>query len=271
MNKRGLSTVVTTLIIILLVFVAIGIVWVVVRNVISQGVEQISLGKFTIDLKIKNVDIDNSSNNVTLTVKRNPGIGEITGIKFIFSDGAESETITEDINLKELASKRFDFHLNNLNVDKLKKISIVPIFKSKSGKEIMGEIVDVYESKGGISACIADCTDRVCGSDGCFGSCPPNDCGTGYCASGLCVAGTNPCDLTSASWSQTSVVEGTLVNLNVAGTDCSGIDLNYSIYEDDLIGDTFVTSFVAGLGSTWTAEWMDDGIGQGDQIGRAHV
>ena len=36
-NKKGLSTVVTTLIIILLVLVAIGIVWVVIRGVIESG------------------------------------------------------------------------------------------------------------------------------------------------------------------------------------------------------------------------------------------
>lgn len=42
-NKRGLSTVVTTLIIILLVLVAIGIIWIVVRGVIEQGSQQIDV------------------------------------------------------------------------------------------------------------------------------------------------------------------------------------------------------------------------------------
>ena len=45
MLKRGLSKVVTTLIVILLVLVAIGIVWVVVKDVITEGSEEVSTGK----------------------------------------------------------------------------------------------------------------------------------------------------------------------------------------------------------------------------------
>lgn len=37
MNKKGLDAVVTTLIIILLVLVAVGIIWVVARNVVQQN------------------------------------------------------------------------------------------------------------------------------------------------------------------------------------------------------------------------------------------
>ena len=40
-GKRGLSTIVATLIIILLVLVATGIIWVVVRNDIKGNAEQI--------------------------------------------------------------------------------------------------------------------------------------------------------------------------------------------------------------------------------------
>jgi hypothetical protein len=42
-NKKGLSTVVTTLIIILLVLVAVGIIWIVVRGVIEQGADQVDV------------------------------------------------------------------------------------------------------------------------------------------------------------------------------------------------------------------------------------
>lgn len=42
-NKRGLSTIVVTLIIILISLVAVGIVWVVVRNLINSGTNQASV------------------------------------------------------------------------------------------------------------------------------------------------------------------------------------------------------------------------------------
>ena len=57
-NKKGLSMVVTSLIIILLVLVAIGIIWVVVQNIITEGTEQVSLGKFTINLEIRSAKIN---------------------------------------------------------------------------------------------------------------------------------------------------------------------------------------------------------------------
>ena len=53
-SKRGLSAVVIALIIILLSLVAVGAVWVVVKNIISGGVKEMDLGKFTIDLDITN-------------------------------------------------------------------------------------------------------------------------------------------------------------------------------------------------------------------------
>ena len=47
-KKKGLSTIVITLIIILISLVAVGIIWVVVRNVIQTGTEQVALGQFTL-------------------------------------------------------------------------------------------------------------------------------------------------------------------------------------------------------------------------------
>ena len=60
-SKQGLSDVVTTLIIILISLVAIGLVWVVVQNVLQEGSEQVGLGEFTLDLQIKSVQIQDEN------------------------------------------------------------------------------------------------------------------------------------------------------------------------------------------------------------------
>ena len=74
-DKKSLSTIVTTLLILLLIFVAIGIIWIVVKKVIVEGSEQVSLGKFTLDLKITQVQtIDN--NTIKVKIKRNQGAGD---------------------------------------------------------------------------------------------------------------------------------------------------------------------------------------------------
>ena len=105
MKKRGLSTVIATLIIILISITAIVIMWVVIQNIISKGSENIDLGKFTIDLEIEQVTIE--SDGIYITVKRNSGKGELKKIKFMLSDGVNTETFEQDANIPELGIETF--------------------------------------------------------------------------------------------------------------------------------------------------------------------
>lgn len=142
-NQRGLSAVVTTLIIILLALVAIGIVWVVIRNIISEGVEEISFERFYFDLSIKNAYIDGQ--DVKVGVRRSPGGGDLIGIKFIFYDGANNFLIEKKIPLKELEERTFTFNSTEVGgIGKVETVSIAPIYES-AGKETVGEITDTAE------------------------------------------------------------------------------------------------------------------------------
>ena len=51
MKKRGMSTVIASLLVIILVLVAIAIVWLAIRGLIQKNAEKVSLSQFTIDLK----------------------------------------------------------------------------------------------------------------------------------------------------------------------------------------------------------------------------
>ena len=141
-NKRGLSLIITTLMVVLLVFVAIGIVWFVIKNVITEGSEGISLRTFNVDLKINDASIEGDS--VSVAVKRNPGKGDLVGIKFIFYDEFESESIEENISLTELDERSFDLHLVTLNTSEISTVSVAPIYESNSGEKIIGNILDTY-------------------------------------------------------------------------------------------------------------------------------
>ena len=143
-NQKGLSAVVTTLIVILLVLVAVGIMWVVVRSLIQEGAEGVELGRFTLDLEIKRVQIEN--NDVTVVViKRNPGEGNFIGMNFVFSDGINSETIRENTTLQQTEEKSFTFTLTEISTDNLETISVFPIFELSSGEESIGDIADSFE------------------------------------------------------------------------------------------------------------------------------
>jgi len=185
LRKRGLSTVVTTLILILLVFVAIGIVWVVIKNVLSEGVEGVFLEKFTVSLKIKNVEIDDSENNISMRIKRNPGAGDLFGIKFIFNDG--DEVFERERTIEELGEEGFSFI--SINSSNVKIISIAPVYKSKSGKKIIGNIVDVYKIRRSSQTCFQ--LGGLCCPSGDTCSSPPfqsaSDCFNRCCIGGTCV------------------------------------------------------------------------------------
>ena len=139
MKKRGLSTIVATLLIILLVLVAVGIVWGVVRNIITEGAEEVSLGKLTLSLEISDVKVTDTG--VDVQVKRNPGAGEMSGLKFIVSNGEDTIVFEEEIALQELASKTFTLDYTDI----VKEISIAPVFTLESGKEKVGNVADAFE------------------------------------------------------------------------------------------------------------------------------
>ena len=81
-NRKGLSAVITTLIIILLVLVAVGIIWVVVRNVVEQGAEQIDISTKCVAVDVRAVSVAESvPGNYSVTLNRRAGGGDIGGIK----------------------------------------------------------------------------------------------------------------------------------------------------------------------------------------------
>ena len=135
-NKRGLSTVITTLILIALVLVAVGVVWVVVRNILSEQTEEISsgFGSFFLNLEIENVKVTDTG--IDVRVKRNVGRGELSGIKFIVSDGVDTEVFEEPTIMGELGVRTFSLAYNGL----VKEISIAPVLGSR-----VGNVLDKFE------------------------------------------------------------------------------------------------------------------------------
>jgi hypothetical protein len=150
MNKRGdirgLSTIVATLLVIMLTLVAVGIIWVVVKDVIDTNTDQISLGKFTLDLEIKNVTVNVTNSSIMVKVKRNPGEGDISGLKFVVEDDENTDVIEYNSSLAELEEKSITLAVSSdINLSKIQKVSVAPIFILESGKETIGDVKDEYE------------------------------------------------------------------------------------------------------------------------------
>jgi hypothetical protein len=213
-NKKGLSTIVATLLVILLAIVAIAIIWVVVRNVLQENSDQVSLGKFTVDMEISKADKINYS-YISATVKRNPGKGEVSGIIFIASDKDNSEIIKYNISMKELEQRNFQLILYVINTSAVEKISIVPIFMRDSGKELIGNIADEWIfnlSKSGIGEII--CTDTClslgyeCGIQT---VCEVVNTDCGPCSSGTCNPAGQCVVIRNLAWEPNSTINSSLL------------------------------------------------------------
>ena len=117
-------------------------------------------------------------------------------------------------------------------------------------------------------------------------TCIPGCSGEDVCASGECVppAPSENCVLTYAGWNNNQVTEGYAVSLNVAGTDCEGLQVRFDIAEVDCtfgcdygdidLDDTNklnikqLTGTINSYGNvavSWTTEWiLDENNGLGD-------
>ena len=141
-NKRGLSEIVTTMIMVLLVIAATTIVWVVIKNILSEGAEEISAGTARVSLEILEDSVKIEDNSVSFVVSRDIGKGDLSKVKVILYD-IEDNTYSEEIDassLGELGTKKIDVTKGGLT--SIKKISIAPILKTESGKEKLYALAD---------------------------------------------------------------------------------------------------------------------------------
>lgn len=149
MNKRGLSGVVTTILVVAISIVAIVGVFVVVNGFLKSGANQISLSKLTVDAKIKSASINYTTDIASIRVKREIGPGDMVGLKFVFEDNKNSDVIERrTANFNELAERTFDINLSleapDLGLYRISKVSIAPIIKLESGEEAIGKVSDTY-------------------------------------------------------------------------------------------------------------------------------
>lgn len=195
-----MSGVVTTLVIILISLVAIGIIWVVVSSIIKSNTRDIStsVGGLTTALEITNAY--EQGVNIFVSIMKKSGDQEIGKVMFILSNSTNDEQITLNVNGKwnKLSTQSFTIIPVKFTPSQVETVSIVPVYVY-GGDETIGEIADIFTlshgseggSGGGLPGCTPDCAGRVCGADdGCGGLCDQETCETGKtCERGVCVVG----------------------------------------------------------------------------------
>lgn len=202
-NKRGISNIIATLLLVLLVIVIIGIVWVIVRNIVSSANSGISLGGITLNLKI--TQAVKGTNNLSITIQRQQGAGNLVGVNFIVSDGSTYETIKQNATLDVYQGRTFNLIPQQIIAGSAKIVSIAPIYIGGNGLQQVGSVTDTYTF--GNQIVINSCTPAsdptfagLCGSNNCGqvnnGTCALVNCGSnnGGCPTGqICNLVTNQC------------------------------------------------------------------------------
>jgi len=145
-NKKGVSMIVSTMIIILLVIVAVGIIWFVARGTLEGGSQQFALGS-----KCLSVDIEASASckdvvgttydgNCTARLERKPGGEAIGGVRLIFTSVDGSENFIEDVvgDITEFQIKTVGTDAEPINVS----FSSVLTYGNVSKMEVMAYFLD---------------------------------------------------------------------------------------------------------------------------------
>lgn len=144
-NKRGISTIIATIIMITLVLVSMGIVWIIIQNILTEETENIESGleRVTLFIVESSVELTSGKTPLELIINRDIGKGDLSKIKIILYDenGESHPTDVDAATLTELGSQKFTINTPIITVT---KISIAPITTSSSGKETVKGIVDTY-------------------------------------------------------------------------------------------------------------------------------
>ena len=122
-NKRGLSAIVATLIIILLVLVAVGIIWVVVRNLLQEGAEQVDISTKCMAVDVRAVSVATvagEAGNYSVTLRRTAGGETMGGIKIsLFNETGNSGVLDGFLVLSELETRTETVVAGVTNANKL--------------------------------------------------------------------------------------------------------------------------------------------------------
>jgi hypothetical protein len=146
-GKRGISSVVTTVLLLLIGIAAIAIIGTLILGFIRTNTERLELGINFVELTINDSSVRYGPSTLDLRIARNNQAGNISGVNVILmSDSGNSYTYYYNKSILELESKTIQIPLSELNgkISKIIKISVAPVASTKSGKKIPGDKTDEY-------------------------------------------------------------------------------------------------------------------------------
>ena len=103
-NRKGLSQVITTLLIISLSLIVIGIFWASISTLVDNTLEDTEVQSSKIDIEIQAIDL--ILQEFKINVWRDVGAGDLMGVKFIFyiGDVTSSQERIQSLEVLDISS-----------------------------------------------------------------------------------------------------------------------------------------------------------------------
>lgn len=139
-NKRGLSAIVITLMLILLAFVAVGIIWAVVNNIVTRGAEEIDATSKCLEIDFEQGVLDcsagTSGDDCDVTVERKAGGDDVAGIKIVLTNSSAQTNYIHDEpgNINPLEVKTVI--VTETGILNINEVNIVPYLEDSAGNAV---------------------------------------------------------------------------------------------------------------------------------------
>ena len=149
LGKRGISDIIVSLIMIVIVLGAITIVWFLIRGFVGGSAEQINTGTQCLEADVEPISlVCTGTNNATceVTLSRGTGGKEIGGVKLVFTNSSGTKNYVYDVpgNINVLETKTVSGV--NTSITNANTVDVVVYFKDNAGKEQLCSTKTMYSN-----------------------------------------------------------------------------------------------------------------------------
>lgn len=111
-NNKGLSQVISIVVIVVLVLIAMAVIWGVYSGIIADQTSTATLANECTSIEVRPTNAVCTAGACTVTVERSSSGDDITGIKVIYTDDTGANNVTTVVgNIEPLGTK----NINNVN------------------------------------------------------------------------------------------------------------------------------------------------------------
>jgi len=144
-NQKAMSEIVTTVIMVVLALIAVGVIWGIINNLLGGKGAEIDITQKCLAVDVKAVkvpscsgDLGNGMTGCNVTFERKAGGEAIKGIKIVFKNAnGASNVIDSSGNIEELGTvtRVIQSNASIFNASLANKVEVTPYFTDDSGVE----------------------------------------------------------------------------------------------------------------------------------------